>query len=99
MATVDPEDDSITRFIAHHYRYDPERRERRNVFLAAFDDEAEFMDFVETRGADLRARQDAGEAEEREHVGGTVYEAGHLERVRNERLLSRALDHGVWPHG
>ena len=29
MARVDPGDDGITRFIVRHYRYDPERRERR----------------------------------------------------------------------
>jgi hypothetical protein len=28
MAQVDPEDDSIRRFIVRHYRYDSQRRER-----------------------------------------------------------------------
>ena len=28
VARVDPEDDNIRRFIVHHYRYDPARRER-----------------------------------------------------------------------
>jgi hypothetical protein len=37
MARVDPEDDTIWRFIACHYRYDPQRQERRHVVVAAFD--------------------------------------------------------------
>jgi hypothetical protein len=43
MAQVDPADDSIKRFIVRHYRYDPERRERRHVVVAAFDNEPEYQ--------------------------------------------------------
>ena len=96
---VDPDDDTITRFVAQHYRYDPERQEHRNVLLAAFDDEAEFEEFVHARGAELRDKQHMGEAEPSEHIGGTVYEPGHRKRAQNQRLLSHAFDHGVWPSG
>src|SRR5580700_7663243 len=43
MAQVDPADDSIKRFIVRHYRYDPERRARRHVVVAAFDNEPEYQ--------------------------------------------------------
>lgn len=39
---VDPGDDSICRWVLHRYRFDPERRQRRNVVVAAYDNEAEF---------------------------------------------------------
>lgn len=97
MATVDPDDDNITRYVAQHYRYDPERNERRDGFLSAFDDQAEFEEFVAARGSDLRARQEAGKAEQSEHISGIVYEPGDRTRAQSERLLSRASDHGVWP--
>jgi hypothetical protein len=42
VAEVDPDDDSIRRFIVRHYRYDPDRHERRHVVVAAFDSEREF---------------------------------------------------------
>jgi hypothetical protein len=42
MAAVSPEDDSRRRFVLHHFRFDPERRERRNVVVGAWDDEAEY---------------------------------------------------------
>jgi hypothetical protein len=35
MPRVDPQDDSIRRWVVHHYRYDPHRRERRHVLISA----------------------------------------------------------------
>jgi hypothetical protein len=29
--------------VVRHYRYDPDRRQRRHVVVAAFDNESEFM--------------------------------------------------------
>ena len=47
VARVDPGDDSIERFIVRHYRYDPQRRERRHVVVAVFGNEREFQACVE----------------------------------------------------
>ena len=99
MARVDPEDDTIRRFIALHYRYDPERRERRNVVTAAFDDEREFKAFLNAQHAELRARQATGAADTREQVSGVIHEPGDRERQQNQRLLRRAVRHGAWPRG
>jgi hypothetical protein len=38
MSVIDPKNDSTARWVVHHYRWDPERNERRNVVVAAFDD-------------------------------------------------------------
>ena len=51
MAEVDPEDDSIRRFIVRHYQYDPRRHERRHVVIAAFDNEREMWARMEEIGA------------------------------------------------
>src|SRR5271166_5524637 len=37
VGMVDPDDDSICRWVVSHFRYDPARNERRNVVVAAFD--------------------------------------------------------------
>ncbi len=37
MALVDPDDDTLDRFVVWHYRYDAVRHERRNVVAIAFD--------------------------------------------------------------
>jgi hypothetical protein len=100
MAQVDPENDNIQRFIVRHYRYDPERRERRHVVVAAFDNEPEFQACMQEVGAEIRRRRENGEnVDRREHASGTIYEPGYLRRAANGHLLWRAIRHGVAPPG
>ena len=96
MARVDPGDDSIERFIVRHYRYDPQRRERRHVVVAAFDNEREFRACMEGVQAEIRRRREAGEpADPSEHASGVVYEPGYLRRAANGHLVTRAFRHGA----
>lgn len=96
MARVDPEDDNIKRFIVRHYRYDPQRRERRYVVVAAFDNEQEFRACMEIVRADIGRRRDSGEPiDPNERASGTVHEPGYLRRAANGHLLSRAIKHGA----
>ncbi len=55
MTRADPEDDSIERWVAFHYLYDPERSERRNVIVDAFNSDADFRDLLDRAGSELRA--------------------------------------------
>jgi len=96
VARVDPGDDSIERFIVRHYRYDPQRRERRHVVVAAFDNEPEFWACMEGVQAEIRRRREAGEpVDPGEHSSGVVHEPGYLRRAANGHLVSRAIRHGV----
>jgi hypothetical protein len=96
VARVDPEDDTIWRFIACHYRYDPQRRERRHVVVAAFDNEAEYFACVESIGDEIARRRERGEpVDPREHASGVVHEPGYLHRSANGHLVLRAIRHGV----
>lgn len=98
MAQVDPEDDTIMRFVVRHYRYDPERRERRHVLVAAFDDEREFKACMKEVQAEIRRRREAGEpVDPREHASGAIHEPGYLRRAANGHLVTRAIRHGVAP--
>jgi hypothetical protein len=98
MTQVDPRDDSIQRFIVRHYRYDPERRERRHVVVAAFDDEPEFQTCLLEVSAEIRRRRENGEGVDRqEHASGIICEPGYLRRAANGHLLWRAIRHGVFP--
>jgi hypothetical protein len=96
MARVDAEDDDIRRFVVWHYRYDPERRERRHVLVAAFDDQSEFEAYLRQTQRDLKQRR-AGDPgfDPQEHVSGTTHEPGHRRRAANGRLIRRAMAHGV----
>jgi hypothetical protein len=96
VARVDPGDDSIERFIVRHYRYDPQRRERRHVVVAVFDNEREFRACMEGVQAEITRRRDAGEpVDPGEHVSGIVHEPGHLRRAANGHLVTRAIRPGA----
>ena len=96
MARVDPGDDGIERFIVHHYRYDPQRRERRHVVVAAFDNEPEYRACILRVQAEITRRREAGEPVDRgEHASGVVHGPGYLRRAANGHLVTRALRHGA----
>src|SRR5215472_2304443 len=98
VARVDPDDDSLRRYIVYHYRYDPERHERRNVVVAAFDSRREFNACFKAESVALERRRAVGEQlDPSEHVSGTVREPGYRQRAANGRLVTRALGHGVRP--
>jgi hypothetical protein len=95
---VDPDDDTIVRWVVTHYRYDPDRRERRHVVVAAFDNPDEFHGDIHARAERLRAHRDSGEDVDRlERVTGRTYAVGYRRQQRDAHLLKRAIEHGVAP--
>jgi hypothetical protein len=94
---VDPGDDAIWRWVVHHYRFDPERGERRNVIVAAYDNEAEFTTALEAYARSIRAEVDAGTRDGAEHVGGVRWHPGHHAEQAHGRTLRSASGHGVDP--
>lgn len=95
---MDPDDDSIRRFVVSHYRYDPNRHERRHVIVAAFDTKREFKACMGEVDAEIRARQEHGDpVEPNEHVMGVELEPGYRRKQQQARLVERALKHGVLP--
>ncbi|XVX21631.1 hypothetical protein ACQP1U_07160 [Actinomycetota bacterium] len=98
MAEVDPGDDTITRWIVRHYRYDPERRERRHVVVVAYDNEAEYVARMdEVQRSIERRRQSGARVHPMEHASGTVHEPGYNAAARRARNAIRAIRRGVVP--
>lgn len=97
MPSVDPQDDSIRRWVVHHYRYDPHRRERRNVLIEAFDDEQEFDACIRELAIEVEKQRRAEPGDKREHVTGAVWEPGHLARAATGHMVRRAIEHGADP--
>lgn len=56
VGRVDPDDDSLRRYIVRHYRYDPVRRERRHVVVAAFGSRWEFWACLDAISEEIRRR-------------------------------------------
>lgn len=89
MGRVDPQDDRVARYIVFHYRYDPERHERRNMIVAAYDNHAEMVAHVLrlTRALNTSRAQDS--VDPHEHCSGSIRPPGYNERVRTQRIESR----------
>ncbi|MEO6532956.1 MAG: hypothetical protein ABIO06_05205 [Pseudolysinimonas sp.] len=97
MAQVDYEDDTIRRWVLHHYRFDPARRERCNVVVAAYDNEMEFQTEFERYAEMIRAEITAGTRSSRENVSGVALEPGHFAAAARGHNVRRAVEHGVNP--
>jgi hypothetical protein len=97
MPKIDPDDDRLHRYVVRHYRYDSERRERRHVVVAAFDNRREFWECFHAAWDEIELRRANGEdVHPSEHVSGIEHEPGYRRRAANGRLIVRALRRGVW---
>lgn len=85
------------RWVVHHYHYDPHRRERRHVLVAAFDNEREFDECLRELSSEVQNRRRAAGGDRREHVTGTIWEPGHLARAATGHMVRRAIEHGADP--
>lgn len=96
MPSVDPDDDSIRRWVVRHYKYDPDRRERRHVTVGAFDTKRDFKAAFDRAQQDLAAREDDS-GDRREYISGSRLEPGDRARARVGRFVRRSIEHGVDP--
>jgi hypothetical protein len=96
VAHVDLTDDSIRRYIVRHYRYDPDRHERRHVVVAVIDSKWEYRAELQRANAALEGRRVRGEdVDPREHITGTIRQPGDDRRAAHGHLLTCAFEHGV----
>ena len=97
MPEVDPSDDSISRWVIHHYRFDPERRQRRNVVVAAYSDEIEFEAALAACHRRIQKEIDSGTRSPAEHVSGVLWPPGHRADQARARTLRKAIVRGADP--
>ncbi len=94
MASVDPDDDDIRRYVVRRFAYDPTRHERRHQVVVAFDSKREFSRMMKSLSADLQRRRGAGDSvDPREHFTGVILEPGYRRRQQAGRLLREATRH------
>jgi len=99
MPAIDPDDDTARRWVIHHFRFDPERNQRRYVFVAAFDNEREYRAAIVRASDEVTAEIAAGTRDPRENISGLVMEPGHLAAAARGHKIRRAMEHGVIPAG
>lgn len=97
MPEADPNDDSLWRWVLQHYRYDPQRHQRRNTTVAAYDNAAEFEAAFTTYSQRIQADIDAGDRDPRERVSGVIWHPGYHEEQARGRFAGDAVRRGVDP--
>ena len=96
MATVDPNDDNIKRYVVRRYAYDAERHERRHQVVAAFDNEREFIAMIHAQKEEIDRRRSAGEElSPLDYYSGVAPEPGYRRRMAIQRLAWKAIGRGV----
>jgi len=95
MAQVDPQDDTIWRWVIRHYRFDPERNERRHVVVAAYDNDAEYELEFDRYSSRIRAEIAAGTRSDREHVSAMAMHPGYRAEQVRAHAVRRAMKHGA----
>ena len=98
MPEVDPDDDTIWRWVVFQRRFDPARREHRDVPVAAYDNAAEFERELERYSAGVQEEgNDTGRGTRHPVVSGRVLHPGYRDAKARGHLVRRAIEHGVDP--
>jgi hypothetical protein len=98
VAKVDPDDDSVGRYIVRRYAYDAARHERRHQTIVAFDDRMEFEAYIHDANARRRALQAADrDVDSLEYYSGVFKHAGEDRHQRLRRIAQAAIAHGAQP--
>lgn len=85
MGEVDPDDDTVHRWILYCYRFDPARHERRHCVIAAYDNSHEMRQRMDLEAQRLNERRASGVAEAAEYLTGSHMEPGHKDRAGEQR--------------
>jgi len=97
MASVDPADDCVSRWVLQHYSYDPDRGQRRNVIVAAFDNRGEFGREMDRYAQLVRDASGTGQPPDGEWVSGVEWPPGYHAEQAPARAVRRAVKHGADP--
>jgi hypothetical protein len=97
VAQANDEDDTVWRWVIYHYRFDPALRQRRNVVVAAYDNESQFRAELDRHAELIRSEIAAGTRRARENISGVALEPGHLATAARGHDVRRAIEHGVSP--
>ena len=94
MSEVDPEDDTVHRYLVWHFKYDQNRRQRRMVVLGAFNTFPEAERLFLSKSNELVLLVASGQADPRERMSLDNRYPGHHARAVEGRLAMRKMKSG-----
>jgi hypothetical protein len=98
MSEIDISDDSLTRYVVKHYKFDPSTKHFIHLELMAFDNKKELEMKISELGKSLKHLQDSHEVTSKEYIYGAIYKPGHFDQTNQMHLVKRMIRHGVNPN-
>jgi len=94
LGSIDPNDDTLHRFIVWHYHYVEEFRERKLEAICAYSTMAEAGRDYSARSADLLKRQVEGLTDGKEYFSCGYRRPGYKEHTEHQRLEIKKMRSG-----
>lgn len=94
MPLIDPNDDTLHRYIVWHYHFVEETNERHLVAECAYSTPLEAERYFRIKSAELLQLQSAGQADSREYFSYGHQRPGYKEDSRRTRLEIRKMRSG-----
>lgn len=98
MSEIDISDDSLTRFVVKHYKFDRSTKHFVHLELMAFDNKKEFEKKISELGKSLQILQNANKVSSSEYVYGVIYQPGHFAQTNQMHTVKKMIRHGVNPN-
>jgi hypothetical protein len=95
---IDISDDSLTRFVVKHYKFDRSTKHFNHLELIALDNKKEFDKKISELGKSLQILQNANEVSSKEHIYGVIYQPGHFAQTNQMHIVKKMIRHGVNPN-
>lgn len=94
MALIDPNDDTLHRFVVWHYHFIEERHERKLEAICAYSSRREAEKYFRKKSAELQKLQSEGQADSKEYFSCGYQRPGSKEDSRRTRLEIRRMRSG-----
>jgi hypothetical protein len=99
LGLIDPEDDSLPRFIVWHYHYVERHHERKLEAISAYSTRVEAYHEFNSKSNDLLKRQEAGLADIKEYFSCGYQGPGGMDQSMRARLTQKIMRSGWTSQG
>lgn len=97
MSEVDINNDSLTRFVVKHYKYDQKSNHYSHLNVIAFNNKHEMKNKIKKLNNHLDSLKSNNVAYKKEYFYGVIYKPEHFAKTNQMHLINKMIRHGVSP--
>jgi hypothetical protein len=98
MSEVDINNDSITRFVVRHYKYNQNSNHFYHLSVVAFNKKREMLNTIKKLNDQLAGLKDVESNLKNEYFYGVIYVPGHFAKTSQMHMINKMIRHGVDPN-